>query len=51
MGPPEGLPTSFTLPKKDVDKLREAASEILDAHPEYQQLLQEMQKTNSGETE
>jgi NTE family protein len=35
----KGIPTSFTLPNKDVDRLREAAAEILDSHPAYQQLL------------
>jgi len=45
MGDPEekaylkAIPTSFTLPNEDVDKLRKAASEVLDNHPDYQALL------------
>jgi NTE family protein len=39
----KGIPTSFTLPNHDVDRLREAASEILGNHPAYQQLLVALQ--------
>jgi len=35
-------PTSFALPAEAVDRLRAAAGVIIDASPEYQQLLGEM---------
>lgn len=36
------LPTAFKLKKEQVDKLREAAGKLLDASPEYQELVGEM---------
>jgi predicted acylesterase/phospholipase RssA len=47
----KGIPTSFSLPSKTVDRLREAAAGILDSHPEYQQLLQELQEESRGQME
>ena len=36
------LPTSFTLPAEDVDKLRAIAGELLRANPTYRQLLRDL---------
>ena len=38
----QSLPTSFTLKQDEVDRLRKAASDLLDNNPEFQQLLSEL---------
>ena len=47
----KAIPTSFTLPDKDVDRLREAASEIITKHPDHRKLMEELQEKNYGEVQ
>ena len=41
-------PTSFKLSREQVDLLRSAAGEILEGHPEFQELLRELKSVSSG---
>ena len=41
-------PTSFRLSRDQVDLLRSTAGEILEAHPEFQELLRELKSVSSG---
>jgi NTE family protein len=38
-----GIPTSFKLEREQVDRIRRAAKTILDAHPDFQKLLVDLQ--------
>jgi NTE family protein len=38
----KSIPTTFSLPDKDVDRLRQAAATTLDHHPAFQELLREL---------
>ncbi len=38
----KAIPTTFSLPDKDVDRLRQAAATILDHHPAFQELLRDL---------
>lgn len=44
------LPTSFRLKREQVDRLRAAARAVLDRHPVFQELLEELREAEKGET-
>ncbi len=39
----EGLPTSFHLESEDIDKLKKAGRQILQASPVFQELVEDLQ--------
>lgn len=43
----EAMPSRLSLPKKDVDDLREAAGELLRASPEFHKLMQDLDKESA----